>query len=179
MRKIKAQESFSGVLSATFIGSINSYPFLGTNDPHNGLNKITATAGGLGTLTSTAGVVRNFSITTDQAFKGFNVKLGKLSSDTIGIDNVHIQAASIGNITVSLAAAPNAQIALTGIHNSTFVTTGNGTTKTTLGSIGNVTVTLAGTAGGTSATGIQNSTFDALVAANEFGSNAASTANML
>lgn len=179
LRKIKVKGDFTGELEAPFIGAITAYAFIGTNTPGE-YNAITATAGALGTLTATAGVVRNFSIVTDQAFKGFNIKLGKLVNDTIGIDNVHIQALSIGNIGVSLAAAKGASgIDLTGIRNSQFITTGNGTAKGTLGSIGNVTVTLTGTAGGGSATGIHDSTFDALVAENEFGANLASTVNPL
>ncbi len=186
IQKIKVKGDFTGELTAPFIGSITAYSFLGTStpDPHGGpdhLNEISATAGSLGTLTSTAGVVRNFSITTDQAFKGFNVKLSKLAADTVGIDNVHIQAASIGNISVSLASAANPSgsatgIDLIGIRGSDFVTTGTGATN---GNLGNITVTLTGAPGGASATGIQNSTFDALVAANEFGSNPASSSNTL
>jgi hypothetical protein len=109
------------------------------------------------------------------------VKLAKLTSDTVGIDNVRIQALSIGNISVNLAAATTGAtgINLVGIRNSEFVTTGTGTTKTTLGGIGNVTVTLAGVAGGATALGILDSTFDALVTLNEFGTHPASTANAL
>src|SRR5439155_8890003 len=123
-------------------------------------------------------VVKNFTIVTDQAFKGFNVKLSKLSgpNPVVGIDNVHIKALSIGNISVSLAASATdaGGINLIGIRNSDFITTGTGTTKADMGSIGNVTVTLTGATGGSSATGIQNSTFDALVALHEFGTNPAS-----
>jgi autotransporter-associated beta strand protein len=182
IKKIKVKGDFMGSLEAFSIGAISAYSFIGSDTPGDP-DEITATSGGLGTFTSSAGVVRNFSITTDQAFKGFNVKLGSLTGagTAVGIDNVHITALSIGNISVNLAATPTgaAGVNLIGIRNSDFVTTGTGTTKTTAGNIGNITVTLTGGSGGGAAIGIQDSTFDAQVTANEFGTNPASTVNAL
>ncbi|MGB8165955.1 MAG: hypothetical protein WCF18_00585, partial [Chthoniobacteraceae bacterium] len=149
LQKIKVKGDFTGELQAPFIGSISAYAFLGTETPGE-YNQIIATEGSLGTLTTTAGVVKNFAIVTDQAFKGFNVKLSKLTSDTVGIDNVHIEALSIGNISVSLAAAAGTTINLTGIRNSDFIATGAGA----LGGVGKISVSLAGSAGSTATTGI-------------------------
>lgn len=172
IKKLKIKGDFTGSLEAPFIGSITAFSFLGGVGSH-----ISANSGGLGTLTATAGVVRDYTIMTPQAFKGFNIKLSKLTSDTVGIDNVNIQAASIGNITVSLTADPNSKPELIGIRSSSFTTTGNGSMKATAGSIGNISVTLTGASGGGSATGIQDSSFDAMVELNEFGTNQPSTLN--
>jgi len=98
---------------------------------------IRATAGSLGTLTSTAGPITDYTIDSDVAFGGIKVTLSKLAQDTIAVDNVHITARSIGNISVSMKAASTATgLDLIGIRNSDFVTTAQGVTKATAGSSG-------------------------------------------
>ncbi len=173
--KIAVKGDFSGSLEALFIGAISAFSFTGAD----GGSSITATMGSLGTLTASAGAVKDFTIVTPLAFGGLNVKLSKVVGDMAGIDNVSLTAASIGKISVSLGALNGTSGAnLLGIRDSEFITTGTGTTKQELGSIGNVSVKLAGVSGGASAIGIQNSTFDARVVAGEFGLNA-STVNPL
>lgn len=165
IKKLKVKGDFKGSLQAPLIGAISAYSFLGTTDlAGDPTTFIRATTGSLGTITSTAGPISDFTIETGLSLKGVKVSLGKLDKDTIAIDNVNITAASIGNIAVSLKAAKTAtDLDLIGIRNSHFVTTGTGTTKTTAGNIGKVSVSIGGVAGGTSATGILDSTFDALV----------------
>ena len=176
IKKLKIKGDFTGSLEAPSIGSITAFAFLGTA----GVTDITTTAGKLGLLTSTAGIVRDYTIVSDAAFSGFKVKLGKLSSSTVGIDNVHVTATSIGAINVDLSSAKGSTgVDLTGIRNSSFTTTATGIVKGTTGSIGKVTVKLKG---GTDAdgTGIINTTFDARVLAGEFGMGLlASTVNSL
>lgn len=184
LKKLKIKGDFKGSLSAPSIGSITAFSFLGTTtgDTEGDADKsnITLTAGPLGTLTTTAGVVVDYEISTPAAFKGFAVKLGKLTVATAGLDRVKIQAASIGKISVALAASKTAgAISLIGIRDSQFVATGFGATKATAGSIGDVSVTLTGADGVASLVGIKNSTFDARVDAGEFGPNPASTINAL
>jgi hypothetical protein len=175
IRKLNIKGDFTGSLQAPSIGSITAFAFLGTA----GMTQIVATDGGLGSIKSTAGVIRDYELNTPLSFGGITVKLSKLTSDTIGIDNVHITAASIGNISVTLAADKNSTgVDLTGIRNSDFITTATGITKTTTGKMGNISVTLTGAAGG-NGLGIDDGTFDSRVLANEFGVNQASTVNPL
>ncbi len=183
LKKLNIKGNFTGSLSAQFIGSITAFSFIGTTTgdmvgdatKHN-INAIE----GLGTLTAKSGTVKDYEIDTTEVFKGFNVRLSKLTGDTVGIDHVKIKAARIGNITVSLAALPTAtSFSLTGIADSEFVTTATGTAKGATGSIGNISVTINGAAGGASAIGIKNTRFDSLVEAAEFGTNLASTVNAL
>ena len=168
IKRLNIKGDFTGTLKAPSIGAITAYAFLGAID---GLGvpttQIKATAGSLGTLTTTAGVVKDYEIVTTDAFKGFKVRLTNLTQDTVGIDNVKITAASIGAITVSLAAKTTAAagVDLIGIRNSHFVTTATGTTRATAGTIGNVSVTLTGGVGGGAATGLEAVTFQALVGA--------------
>ena len=166
IKRLVIKGDFTGTLEAPSIGSITAYAFLGSKDLLGApTTQIMATAGALGTITATAGVVKDYEIVTDQAFKGFKVKLANLTADTIGLDNVKITAASIGAITVSLSAKATAAagVDLTGIRNSSFVTTATGTTKATAGTIGNVSVTLTGGLNGGDANGLEDVTFDALV----------------
>jgi autotransporter-associated beta strand protein len=176
IKKLKIKGDFTGSLEAPSIGSITAFAFLGTA----GVTDITTTAGKLGLLTSTAGIVRDYTIVSDAAFSGIKVKLGKLSSSTVGIDNVHVTATSIGAINVDLSTAKGSTgVDLTGIRNSSFTTTATGIVKGTTGSIGKVTVKLKGGTDG-DGTGIINTTFDARVLAGEFGMGLlASTVNSL
>lgn len=176
IKKLKIKGDFTGSLEAPSIGSITAFAFLGTA----GVTDITTTAGKLGLLTSTAGIIRDYTIVSDAAFSGFKVKLGKLSSGTVGIDNVHVTATSIGAINVDLSSAKGSTgVDLTGIRNSSFTTTATGIVKGTTGSIGKVTVKLKGGTDG-DGTGIINTTFDARVLAGEFGMGLlASTVNSL
>jgi hypothetical protein len=165
LKRLNIRGDFTGSLQALSIGSITAYAFLGTEDlGGEPTTFIHTTTGPLGTITATAGPISNFSIDTALAFKGLKVNVAGLTADTIGIDNVHITAKSIGTISVTLKAATGSSgVGLVGIRDSDFVATATGATKATAGSIGAVSVTLTGTAGGTLATGIINSTFDALV----------------
>ena len=176
IKKLKIKGDFTGSLEAPSIGSITAFAFLGTA----GVTDITTTAGKLGLLTSTAGIVRDYTIVSDAAFSGIKVKLGKLGTSTVGIDNVHITATSIGSISVDLSTAKGSTgVDLTGIRNSSFTTTATGIVKGTTGSIGKVTVKLKGGTDG-DGTGIINTTFDARVLAGEFGMGLlASTVNSL
>ncbi len=172
--KLKIKGDFTGSLEAPSIGSITAYAFLGTD----GVTDIKTTAGKLGLLTATTGIVRDYTIVSDAAFSGIKVKLAKLGASMVGIDNVHITATSIGSLNVDLSAAKGSTgVNLTGIRNSEFITTATGIVKGTQGSIGKVTVKLKGKAGG-DGTGIVDTTFDARVLAGEFGIGLlASTAN--
>lgn len=176
IKKLKIKGDFTGSLEAPSIGSITAFAFLGTA----GVTDITTTAGKLGLLTSTAGIIRDYTIVSDAAFSGFKVKLGKLGTSTVGIDNVHVTATSIGAINVDLSSAKGSTgVDLTGIRNSSFATTATGIVKGTTGSIGKVTVKLKGGTDG-DGTGIINTTFDARVLAGEFGMGLlASTVNSL
>lgn len=176
IKKLNIKGDFTGSLEAPSIGGITAFAFLGT--PF--VTEIIAEQGALGLLTAKSGVVRDYFIYSKTAFSGIKVKLGKLQTSTIGIDNVHITAASIGAISVDLTAdAKSTGVNLTGIRNSDFVTTGNGITKSTTGKIGNVLVKLKGAAGG-SGIGMTDAHFDARVLANEFGNDgAASTINAM
>jgi hypothetical protein len=159
IKKLSIKGDFTGSLEAPSIGAITAFRFLGTA----GDTDITATLGGIGLLKSTAGVFRDYEVVTPAAFSGINVRLSKLTEDAIGVDNVHVTAASVGNIAVSLAASRTSTgVDLTGIRNSDFTTTGTGATSKTSGRIGNISVTLTGGAGG-NATGISDATFDAIV----------------
>lgn len=184
LKSIKVKGTFMGSLSAPTIGAISAFSFVGTTtgnavgDPlrHN----ITATNGPLGLIKSTAGTIFDYEMSAAGGMGGFLVKLGKLTADTVGIDRLSLQAASIGKVTVNLSAAKTAPgIDLTGIRDSSFVTTGTAAKGVLRGSIGAVNVTLLGVAAGGDALGIGGSTFDARVDANEFGVNPASTANLL
>ncbi|HYR59297.1 MAG TPA: hypothetical protein VEO95_11725, partial [Chthoniobacteraceae bacterium] len=164
LQKLKINGDFTGSLQAKSIGSISAYLFFGA---HDGMGDpttyIKTTGGGLGTITASKGPITDYTLDTTLVFKGFKVNLANVAFDTIGLDNVHITAASIGNISVSLKAAPKSTgVDLIGIRDSTFTTTATGTTKAAAGNIGAITVTLAGAPAGTSAVGIQNSVFDAL-----------------
>lgn len=176
IKKLKIKGNFTGSLEAPSIGSITAFAFLGTA----GVSDITTTAGKLGLLTATEGILRDYTIVTDAAFSGIKVKLRKLGTDTVGVENVSITAASIGNISVDLATDPaSTGVDLTGIRNSEFITTATGPEKSTRGGIGNVIVKLKGAAGG-DGIGIKDSTFDARVLAGEFTMGApASTVNPL
>ena len=163
VKKLSVRGDFTGSLEAALIGGITAFSFEGVSTLGPGdvpqPASIKATAGSLGTLTATAGGVSDFSIVTDQVFKGFNIKLSKLTGagDVVGIDNVQIQAVSIGKISVSLTAAATgaAGLNLIGIRDSDFVATGTG--PTTPGSIGNISVNLAG--GSAASSGIEDSDF--------------------
>lgn len=183
LKKINIRGNFTGSLQAPGIAGITAFAFLGAapanpGDPNP--NSIMVTEGFLGILKTTSGIFQNYTISTPDDFAGISVNVSHLTQDTVGINNVNITAASIGNISVTLAADKTASgIHLTGIGNSHFITTDTGTTKTTIGSIGNIAVTLKGNIGVIGATGISNSTFDARVITNEFGTNPASTVNPL
>jgi hypothetical protein len=173
IKKLNVKGDFTGSLQAPSIGSITAYSFIGTP----GTTHITATAGPLGLLTTKFGGIHDYDITAAGAFSGIKMKLGKLNTDLVGVDNVHVQALSIGNLSVDLSANTSSTgVDLIGVRDSEFITTGTGITKTTLGKLGNLTVKLKGAAGG-NGTGIYHATFDALVNAGEFGANPASAAN--
>ena len=174
---------FKGTLQAASIGTITALSFDGTttNDTLYGdatrLN-IIATEGAIGSIKALTGSIKNYDIVAPFGFGGFTVALTKLTSDTTAIENVHVQALSIGAINVSLKAAKSAPgIHLTGISNSQFTTTGTGVTTATAGNMGNVTVAITGGTGQASSVGIENTSIDAQVAVNEFGTNPASTLN--
>jgi len=183
LKKINIRGNFTGSLQAPGIAGITAFAFLGAapanpGDPNP--DSIKVTSGFLGQLKSTSGIFQNYTVVTPDAFAGISVNLSHIKQDTVGIDNVNITASTIGNIGVVLAADKTASgIHLTGISNSSFTTSGTGSTKATDGSIGNVSVTLKGNAGVAAATGISDSSFDARVLAGEFGSNPASTINPL
>ncbi len=169
VKKFTVRGDFTGSLIAPSIGSITAFSFIGTTtgDPTGDplRSDIMATSGFIGLLKSTAGVVVDYEVTTPLFFQGFDVSVGKLVHDTVGIDRVKITAGSIGDISVKLTAAKTAPgIDLTGIRDSQFVSTRTGLKKEA-GGIGDIDVSLVGTAGGGDAFGIQNSSFGARVPA--------------
>jgi hypothetical protein len=180
LKSIKVKGNFNGTLSAPTIGAITAFSFDGAKAVPGDRHNITTTAGPLGVLKTTIGTIKDYVLDTAGAFGGITVKLAKLTTSTVGLENVSITAASIGKLTVSLTAAKNsAGVNLTGIRDSQFVTTGTAVKGPLRGSIGAIAVTLTGVTGSGDATGIENSIFDARVDEMEFGTNAASTLNVL
>ncbi len=184
LKSIKVKGDFKGSLKAPTIGAITAFSFFGATtgdlegDPLR--RSIVTTDGPVGLIRATIGSIVDYELVSAGGFGGFTVKLAKLSADTVGLDRVSIQAASIGKITVSLAAAKTSEgVNLIGIRDSQFVTTGTATKGVLRGSIGAVNVTVLGSTNGADAAGIRTTLFDALVNANEFGTNPASTANLL
>lgn len=168
LKSIKVKGDFKGSLKAPTIGAITAFSFLGASPTMDGdlrgdadRHDIWATDGPLGLMRSTLGGVSSFEITAAGGFGGLLVKLSKLGVDTVGVDDVTVTAASIGKTTVGLVAAKTAPaLNLAGIRDSQFTTTGTATSGILRGSIGAVSVILAGNADADGA-GIRNSVFDA------------------
>ena len=181
LKKVKIKGNFTGSLTAPAIAGISAYAFLGVapEKPDDPFANYINVDGYLGKINATAGIIHDFQFETGNAFSGITVSAKGLIQDTVGINNVHIKAASIGNIKVTLQAAKSTSnqtlINLTGIENSTFTTTATGTTTTTEGNIGNLSVSLLGNSHVASARGIVDSMFNAQVA----GPGDPSTANHL
>jgi hypothetical protein len=180
LKSLKIKGTFAGSLTAPTIGAITAFSFVGTIEGSPLFHSITTTAGPLGVLKSTVAAIKDYTLDTEGGFGGISVKLSKLTTNTIGLDNVSIKAASIGKINVSLSAAKTAAgIELIGIRGSAFITKGTATKGVLRGNIGAISVSLSGTAGGGDAMGIRSSIFDARVDAGEFMNPAASSVNLL
>ncbi len=174
LKKIKIKGNFSGSLEAPGIAGISAYAFLGTasNDQMNPYPSYIHTGiGALGSIKATAGIIENYELKTSENFAGITVNAKGLLSPTSGLDNVNITAASIGNISVHLAAkrsgfsGSTGTANLIGINNSVFTTTGTGTVKGAIGSIGNISVAISGAPGVSGAVGIVDSEFNSEVSA--------------
>jgi mucin-19 len=144
---------FKGSVRAVSIGTLTARSFDGgtaddpfdLGDPLRG--DLVATGGGIGAVKTTAGVFAGYDIQASGAFGGITVALANQTVSRVGIENVTVNALSIGNLAVTLGgstavAAP--AIDLTGIKNSSFITSGSGNTTATKGNIGTVTVKLTG-----------------------------------
>ncbi len=155
LKKLNVRGNFTGSLFAPSIAGITAFSFDGTQTAGVNDTAITATTGALGQLKTLSGVFKNYDLVTSGKFAGMDVKLSKLISSRVGIENVHITAASIGNLNVALTASPTAtDVNFAGIRNSTFVATGAVGIAAT---IGKITVTLGGQDG--AAIGLDNVDF--------------------
>jgi len=160
LKKLVIKGDFMGSLSAPSIASITAFSFLGTTtgDTEGDATKlnITTTAGLLGLITAKSGVIKDFEFTSPVTFSGMKVMLSKLTSSTVGVENVNVAAHDIGPITVQLAAnAKTAGVDLTGIKNSSFSSDGK---------IGAVLVKVSGASG--ASLGLSNATFHGASLAN-------------
>ncbi len=108
---VRVKGDFTGEIQAPSIGSITAFSFDGTTtgdalgDPNRA--DIVATNGSLGTITTTAGGIRNYEISVLSTFKGFKIKDSGIIDNVTGIDNVSVEAGDIVNIVVSLKAGLN------------------------------------------------------------------------
>ncbi len=149
LKKLNIRGAFTGSLSAPSIAGITAFSFPGTQTGGVNDHSITTTAGLLGKLKTLSGVFKNYELTTPGIFSGIDVNLSKLlTGTTVGIENVHITAASVGALNVSLTASSTALgVDLVGIRNSTFTAIGgvnavNGAIVPA--AVGKITVKLAG-----------------------------------
>ncbi len=145
LKKLNIRGTFTGSLSAPSIAGITAFSFLGTQTvPGVNDQNIVATDGLLGKIKALSGVFQNYELITRGAFSGIDVSLRKLATSTVGIENVHIQAASIGNLKVSLGADKHASgVNLVGIRNSTFTALSSAMIPLP-GAVGTITVSLGG-----------------------------------
>lgn len=170
---ITIKGNFTGSITAPSIGAITAASF----DNETGTAQtITSTSGNIGLIKATGVIpatdsvphtlINHYIITSAGYFAGFSVARTGIKVDTTGIDHVGVTALAMGPTTVTLSGAtsPLTAVNLSGIEHTSFTTTGTGTLSTNNGAIGNVAVTLTGTAIDTAgdAYGLKNVVLSAL-----------------